>query len=218
MSYLLQFPLRPLPENARSPPFVLFGINGAEIFDSLPTNISLALVLHFAPKLRTWLLPAPDLSSASASLALRTPYIGINILADIDVEGLAWILSRMLQLSGAPVLKEACLTHPSLLTAISIHRAWTALELPASGIQALHLHMVTKLMLGLAVCPAEIKAIWNTFPVDSPITREMGLNFIRSHINYEYTQAEFSSIRHWYLASRERTHFFKSLEARFPEF
>lgn len=219
MSYMLEFPSHPLPPNIRSVPYVLFGINDTDHFLELPSNIPLALVLYFAPKLRQWILPTPELTGISAiGLSLRTPYIGINIIADIDIEGLAWIVARMLQLAGLPMDKKVFLIQPPLLTCISIHKAWVALELPERGIQGLHTHMLSTLMLGDPVTPIEIKGIWHNFPTSSPIVHQMGLNFVRSHIEYSYNHKEFASVRLWYLETRERCRFFKSLEAQFPEF
>jgi hypothetical protein len=215
---MLQFPLHsPLPAAARSPPYVLFGIHDVDCFFDLPPRIPLALVLHLAPKLRQYILPESKLSTATR-LALHKPYVGINIFANLDIVGLAWIVARMLQVAGMPVDNEVFLTQPSIQSSISIHKAWMALELPLPGIQGLHAHLHAKLMLGDPVNLREIKALWSTFPTSSPLVLEMGLNFIRSHINFGYTHSEFSAIRHWYLAARERCDFFRSLENKFPEF
>jgi len=219
MSYMLEFPpTLPLPAGARSPPYVLFGIKDIDYFHELPSKIPLALVLHLAPTLRQHILPTPDLSTSATYLALRTPYVGINILADIDIIGLRWIITRMLQVGGVPIDRGAFLTKPSILSSISIHKAWMALGLPPAGTQGLHVHLQTELALGDAVSIKEMQAIWATFPNTSPIVLEMGLNFVRSHINFRYAHGEFSAMRKWFLATWDRCNFFRSLESRFPEF
>jgi hypothetical protein len=70
---------------------------------------------------------------------------------------------------------------------------------------------MSKLMLGPAVTLPQIKEIWNAFPPDSEIVREMGANFVRSHFDFMYMAREFSQIQDWYLQSSERRIFFKKL-------
>jgi len=60
ISYMLEFPTRLLSPNVNSPPYALFGIKGSECFTDLPNKIPMKLILHFAPRLRKWLLPAPS--------------------------------------------------------------------------------------------------------------------------------------------------------------
>ncbi|KAH7392935.1 hypothetical protein BKA66DRAFT_386825, partial [Pyrenochaeta sp. MPI-SDFR-AT-0127] len=215
-------PIRPLPNGIRSPPYVVFGIRGKEIVSELPPRIPLNVVLHFTPKLRQWVLPPPKttlLPWSIARFALHTPYIGIDILSDdIEAVGLKWILNRMLQASGCVPPKNQVLLHPALFISVSIHKTWLALELPISGIQGLDMQIQTRLMFGATVTFAEMIAIWESFPHESNIVRAMGLNFVHSHINLEYTYREFSAVRDWYLQSRERYGFFKSLQDQFPEF
>ncbi|KAF1844790.1 uncharacterized protein K460DRAFT_416165 [Cucurbitaria berberidis CBS 394.84] len=222
MSYLLEFPTSSLPHNAHSPPYVVFAIQGNEIVSKLPPRIPLNVVLHFAPKLNQWVLPCPStahLPLSIARLALRTPYIGIDILSeDIEPTGLEWILSKMLMASGLAYPKSLFHVSPTITTSISIHKTWLALDLPIAGIENLHTHIQSRLMLGPAVTLAVVMAVWGNFPQSSHIVRAMGLNFIRSHIDLEYTQRETSSIRHWYLKSAERCRFFASLECQFPKF
>lgn len=222
MSYMLQFPPSPLPENVTSPPFVLFGINDLDAFSDLPTNIPLALVLHFAPVLRKWILPPPEeLSTSAMRMALRTPYVGINILADMELEGLGCILARMMQLAHIKIPTgnyEVFQTKPSLLVSIAIHKAWMALELPPKGIEALHVQIQTTLMIGPAVTLFEVQGVWHNFSVDSPIQREMGLNFVRNYIDRLYPASESSAIRHWYLETTDRWSFFRELERQAPAF
>ena len=221
MSYMLQFPSSKLPENILSPPYVLFGINDMDTFSDLPSNIPLALVLHFAPALRKWVLPPPELSKSATHMALRTPFVGINILADIEVEGLGWILARMVQIANVRLPAsnyKTYMTSPNLLISIAIHKAWNALELPPNGIEALHVHLQTMLMIGPPVTWFEMKGLWHNFPVESPVIHEMGRNFVRNYIDKMYTPNECSAARHWYLETTERWNFFRALEKQFPAF
>ncbi|KAL5466219.1 hypothetical protein PMIN06_000193 [Paraphaeosphaeria minitans] len=222
MSYMLQFPASPLPKNVTSPPFVLFGINDLDLFSELPTNIPLTLVLHFAPVLLKWLLPPPEeLSTSAIRMSLRTPYVGINILADMELEGLGYILARMMQLAHIKTPTgnyQMFQMMPSLSVSIAIHKAWMALVLPPKGIEALYMHIQTTLMIGMPVTLFEIKGVWHNFSVDSPIQREMGQNFVRNYIDRLYPPSESSAIRHWYLETTERWSFFRELEKSAPTF
>lgn len=221
MSYMLEFPSSTLPKKVLSPPYVLFGINGMDTFSDLPSNIPLALVLHFVPTLGKWLLPPPQLSKSATQMALRTPFVGINILADIEVEGLAWILARMMQIANVrlPVSNyKTFMFSPNLLVSIAIHKAWMALDLPPEGIAALHVHLQTMLMIGPPVMLFEMKGLWHNFPVGSPVLREMGHNFVRHYIDKSYAPNECSAARHWYLETTERWNFFRALEKQFPAF
>ena len=222
MSYLLQFPSLLLPPNVRSPPYVVFGINGKDVVADLPARIPLNVVLHFAPKLKQWLLPPPsmsDLPQSMAKLMLHTPHIGIDIPSDdIEALGLKWIISKMLQVSGLAYPKSLFLIYPTIQASASIHKTWIALDLPLAGIQALHTHIQTGITLGPAVTLPEMKSAWKNFPHGSEIVRAMGVNFIRSHINFEYTPLECCAMRKWYLKSGERSMFFLSLENQFRQF
>ncbi|KAL1601567.1 hypothetical protein SLS60_006482 [Paraconiothyrium brasiliense] len=218
---MLEFEPSILPKDVTSPPYVLFGINDLDVFTDLPTNIPLAMVLHFAPSLRKWMLPPPELSTAAIGMSLRTPYVGINILEDMELEGLGWIVARMMQIANIknPVgTYDRYMTTPSLLVSISIHKAWIALELQPAGIDALYIHIQTTLMIGPPVTLFEIRAVWHNFPVYSPIQREMGLNFVRNYIARVYPASESSAIRHWYLETTERWSFFRQLEKQTPAF
>lgn len=146
------------------------------------------------------------------------PTIGIDITSeDIDEVGLGWIITRMLTVSGLAKQNKLFPTHCSRVSAISIHKSWLALDLPVGGIQGLHLHLHTGLMTGSAVILSTMKVIWETFPHDSPIVRAMGANFIRSHIDGEYTAAQSSMIQAWYQESVERNEFFKSIQHQAPK-
>jgi hypothetical protein len=160
-------------------------------------------------------LPAPAPSSLPwplARRALRSPKTGIDILHDgVESEGLAWITGKTLQTARVDYPKSLVLINPTLETAISIYKAWLALDLPLAGVANLQQHLMSKLMLGSAVTLTQIKQIWNTFPHDSEIVREMGANFVRSHLDFMYMAREFSQIQDWYLQSSERRIFFKKL-------
>ena len=221
MSYMLEFPYSPLPKDVLSPPYVLFGINGIDIFSQLPTQIPLAVVQHFAPNIRKWILPAPEIGPPATDTALRNPYVGVNIIADIEVEGLGRILVRMMQIANAklsPGNFSNFTVSPNLMVSIATHKAWTALELPPKGIDALHIHMQMTLMMGPPVTLLEMKGLWNNFSVKSPILLEMGQNFVRNYIDRKYKPSEGSAVRHWYLETAERWQFFRVFEKKFPGF
>jgi hypothetical protein len=150
---------------------------------------------------------------------LREPKIGIDILhSGVEAEGLEWIMSKMLQAAGIAHQKSLFLLDPSLETSVSIHKTWLSLGLPLAGIAVLQQHYMCKLILGSAVTLPQMKAIWGTFPHDSDIVREMGLNFIRHQLDFEYMPPESSRIREWYSQSAECCKFFQSLEGFFPKF
>jgi hypothetical protein len=221
MAYLLEFPPRRLPSGALSPPYIVVGIRGTDITALLPPRIPLNAALHFVPKLQQWVLPTPPppaLPWPLAHRALREPKVGIDILQDgVEAEGLEWIMSRILQVAGIAHPKSLFLLNPTLETSISIHKTWLALDLPLAGIANLHHHCVCTLMLGPAVTLSRMKDIWDIFPHDSDIVREMGLNFIRSQIDFVYTAAESSRVKDWYLQSGELCRFFQSLEGMLPK-
>jgi hypothetical protein len=143
---------------------------------------------------------------------LCSPKIGIDILHDgVESEGRAWIISKILQISGIDYPRSLILINPTLETAISIYKTWLALDLPLTGIANLQQHCMSKLMLGPAVTLPQIKQIWNTFPHDCEIVREMGASSVRSHLDFMYMVREFSQIQDWYRQSSERRIFFKKL-------
>ena len=222
MAYLLEFPTKPLPGKAHSPPYVLFAINGQNIAEQLPSNIPLNLVSHFAPKLKQWLLPPPSTSQlpwATAKLALRTPAVGINIHSDqVDAKGMIYIISKMLLVSGLAYQRSLFFLPPSILDAISIHRTWLALDLPLAGVQALHTRIETRFLHCPPVAFAEMVAIWEAFPHTSRIVRTMGVNFIQSFVSVAYNPLEFTTARKWYLSSQESRSYFLALENEFPAF
>lgn len=91
MSYMMEFP----PSKAKmpqgqGPPHVRFAINDVETTNELPTNIPAALVFHFAPALRKWVLPETKPGPGLVNQALLSPFVAINITEDIEVEGLGW--------------------------------------------------------------------------------------------------------------------------------
>lgn len=215
MSYMLQFPPSELPKDVLDPPYVLFGINSVDTFSKLPNNIPLALVLHFAPDLRKWLLPPPELSFSAARLAARVPFVTIDIKADIEIEGLSYILARIVQTANIKVQSggnSTFMINPNLLTSISIYKAWVALGLSPYGINGLYLHIQSNLMLGGPVSLAEMKVMWHTFPITAPLLEHMGWNYARSYVAMSYTPQERLAIQHWYLETTERWTFFRRFE------
>jgi hypothetical protein len=220
MSYLLAFPPSTLPANIRSPPYVIFGLNGTSIVQTLPARIPLNAVLHFAPKLAQWLLPPPtDLSEVAAQDELHNgPYIGINICANIGAAGLQRIIFKIMDTAGFVVPKHLFQYKPSLTTSISIRRTWVLLDLPPAGLDGLHIHMQTLIMTGPPVTLDEMKALWDNFPSSAEILQVVAVVFVRLHILLCYSQIDFEAIRRWYNATAERFKVFKKAENMFPDF
>jgi hypothetical protein len=222
MLYLLDFPPSSLPPNVGKPPYVVFGIRGDDISAILPPKIPLSLVLHFAPKLQQWVLPplsTTQLPPSVAHLSLCTPHIGLNIDCDgIEADGLKWIINRMMQTGGITYQKSLFLLHPTTTISLSIHKTWLALDLPIGGIANLNAHIHTLLTMGPAITLPEMKAIWATFPHEPGIVRAMGLNYTRLHLDFYYSQRQFSEIRNWYHQTKERYQFFHALEEATPGF
>lgn len=221
MSYMLEFPPVPLPPGLNAPPYIVFGIYGTDMTSALPPRIPLSLVLHFAPALKKWVLPAPDpayLPTSVARHALRTSCIGIDILAPIDVVGLCWIVTRMLHLGGDRSAKETFSVQPDLTTSLAIHDAWLKLELPVEGIRNLHTHIHAQLLLGSsAISLWDMRILWEAFPHNSDIVRAMGLNFVQAHMDSEYHPHESLEIQTWFRSSPELYMFFLSLQTTMPE-
>lgn len=222
MSHQLEFPsVLPLPDDVNAPPYTAFGICGSDITSSLPPRIPLKLVLHFAPALRKWILPAPDLSDLPRTVtrqSLRTPYIGIDIQAPIDAVSLGWIITRMFHLCGRRVPKESFGLQPELATSVAIHNAWLALELPNEGLCGLHTHIYGQLIYTeppVSIC--SMNMLWDAFPAGSEIIKAMGLNFIRGHVNMEYSASESLEIIAWFQSTSERYALFNSLTYAMPE-
>jgi hypothetical protein len=219
MAYLLEFLPSTLPEDIRAPPYVIFGIKGHSVVESLPSRIPLNAVLHFAPKLAQWLLPVPkSLPPAATQVNLHTPFVGIDIHLDIGIASLQRIIFKIVQAAGFPVPKKLFFYPPSLFTSISICKTWLLLELPCAGLDGLHIHMQTRLMTGPPVTFAEMKELWDNFPANSDMLHLMAINFIQSHIALCYGREEFSTIRDWCRSSKERWEVFKAAEDRFPDF
>ncbi|KAF1926732.1 uncharacterized protein M421DRAFT_30603, partial [Didymella exigua CBS 183.55] len=221
MSHFLEVSsVLPLPHDVNVPPYTVFGINGSDITSSLPPRIPLKLVLHFAPALQRWVLPAPDPTSLPRTVArqsLRTPYIGIDIQAPIDAVGLGWVIVRMLHLSGR-LPKEMFSLHPDLATSIAIHNAWFALELPCEGLRGLHTHIYSQLIYTEPpVSIWRMGMLWDAFPADSEIIKAMGLNFIRGHVNMEYSASQSLEIIAWFQSTPERYALFNSLRYAMPD-
>jgi hypothetical protein len=208
---MLEFPRRPFPADIRSPPYVSFAIKNEYVPTSyLPFDIPLAMVLHFAPKTKIWLVQPPtDLPKSIKYLLLRKPIVGINIPHDISRGALATIIKRMLQLVGLTNRKEDFQVYPpSIIKQMKVMEAWKALDLPADGLRCLETHLLTRLALGDAVLFPEIRVLWDRFPRSSLILHEMAHNFIRSYINGQYSPDEGKMITMWIQAEKERMNFF----------
>ncbi|KAH9883085.1 hypothetical protein J1614_000455 [Plenodomus biglobosus] len=221
MSNLLDFPPTTLPPNARSPPYIVFAICSIDVVHELPSQIPLNAALHFIPKLKDWILPTPStatLPKRLARVALRSPFVGINIQSDgVSAVGLKWVMKKVLQVSGLAHPKTLFLTQPSVGVAVAIYRTWIALELPIAGIANLLTHIQSRLMIGPPVANWEMNIIWHSFPHDSAITREMGMNSIRAHLNCEYAPSDTASLLEWYMLDDERRRFIHSISPCFPD-
>ncbi|KAF2855266.1 hypothetical protein T440DRAFT_539454 [Plenodomus tracheiphilus IPT5] len=208
MSNLLEFPPSKIPYNARSPPYVIFAIWNENIAQQLPPQIPLNTVLHFIPKLKDWLLPAPTTRNLPQTLAwqsLRTPYIGINILSDnITAIGLKWMARQKQDRSSPSDPTTLFLTPPSLIIAVSIYRTWTALELPPAGVANLLLYMQSQLTIGSPISSYEMNLIWSFLPHDCIIVRKTGLNPLHPHRNSEYASSDTTALLHRYHVNDER--------------
>lgn len=221
MAYLLEFPPSMLPADIRTPPYVIFAIMGTSVTQHLPQRIPLSMVLHFAPKLAQWVLPAPEnLPPAVAQGTLRTPYVGIDIRLDIGPASLQRIMSKMMQTAGFAVPKTLFQHKPSLTTSISIRRTWQMLELAPAGLDALLIHIQTTLMTGspVTVTFTEMRELWEHFPAAHVILRLAAINFVQAHIELFYSRDEFVAIRKWYTSDVERHAVFKVAEDQFPAF
>ncbi|KAF2179072.1 hypothetical protein K469DRAFT_462808, partial [Zopfia rhizophila CBS 207.26] len=197
MSYMLQFPssCSPLPANIREPPYVHFIIQGKDTYGKLPDKIPLTMVLHFAPAMRKWVVPTPESMSTSITyMFLRTPYVGINILAPINAVGLHWIINRMLQVAGIKHLTPEFNTIPNVLTSVKILRAWQLLGLEEKGTEMLKMHLLSRMWM-IPVTLEEVKLIWKECDHKSPIIKEMAMNIFRSFVDYTITGKEFYDIR-----------------------
>lgn len=223
MSLILDFPpSAPLPSGINSPPYVVFGIHGNDITSSLPPLIPLKVVLYFAPALRKWVLPAPDptyLPRLDAEQAIRTPYVGIDIQASVEAEGLHCIVARMLHLSGRKTPKESFSLYPDLTTSLAIHKTWLALELPKEGLLSLHTYIHAQLMLSSPpVGVWDMRMLWDAFPHDSGVVWAMGLNFMEGLVGLEYKIHESLEILMWLQSTRELFAFFQALQAASPRY
>jgi hypothetical protein len=219
MAYLLEFPPSTLPDDIRAPPYVIFGIRGHSVVEQLPRRIPLKAILHFAPKLAQWILPAPEnLPPEVAQGVQHTPFVGIDIQLDIGPASFQRIIFKILQSAGLTIPKHSYQHPPSLITSISICKTWFILELPRAGLNGLHIHMQTRLMMGAAVTLVEMQELWAEFPADSDMVRVMAINFVQSYIALHYSRHEFSAIRNWYLSTKERHKVFEAAEDQFLEY
>ena len=184
----------------------------------LPANLSLAMILHFVPKMKAWIVPPPTaMPPPIKRFALRKPFVGINIPEHIDKDALLFIINRLLQLSGRIVGPDQFNPNLILSVAINVVRAWQLLELPKEGIEGLETHILMRLMLGSAVSLAEMKALWNTYSTTSNILIETARNFIREHIEVGYSDKDYAKIWKWIGSNNERKKFFAQFEGEFRE-
>lgn len=219
MSYMIDFPPHCLPADIRSPPYVIFGIQGEDVSSELPSNIPLTMVLHFAPKMKTWVFPLPTrLTPFVWRLVLWKPFVGINILEPISAAALLFIVNRMLQTAGLAWQKDNFYSYPGIVFSVDVLKAWRVLELPPSGIQSLETHLLSRCMMGPPVMLKDIQGLWSAFPVTSPILREMAHNFIRAHVNFEYALEETNAIKNWIRGTKERRDFFRQFENQYKDY
>jgi hypothetical protein len=213
MSYLLEFPPKPFPPGIRSPPYVIFNMDSVDISNELPQDIPLAMVLHFAPKMKDWVYPPPgELPRALFSHVLRKEPMGINIPVKIDTGALSFIVSKMMQVSGIAWKPEYFVTHPKLLVSIRTVEAWRALGLPEEGIRSLQMHIHTSLMMGGPVSLGEMNALWNSYSTSELVLREMAQNFIRAHLDFAYKMEEYRAIQAWIQCDNERKKYFAGFD------
>ncbi|KAH7089502.1 hypothetical protein FB567DRAFT_626837 [Paraphoma chrysanthemicola] len=198
MSYLLEFPPSTLPPNVRSPPFVIFAINGVSIRHILPQFIPLAAVLHFIPKLADFVVPMPDLPQDLAKAVLATPLVGLNIQLSVGVASVQRIVFKIMQAAGFTVPQHMYTHPPSLTTAISLLNTWKLLDLPVAGIDNVITHVHFLLIHGPPVTLTLLQHIFNMFPPDHAIPLLSAQNFVDAHCTLHYSLTEFTAIRRWY--------------------
>jgi hypothetical protein len=219
MVYLLEFLPSALPDDIRKPPYVIFGIKGESVVDILPKLIPLNAVLHFIPKLAQYVLPAPEnLPEDVAKGVLCTSFIGIDIRLDIGITAFQRIIVKVLQSAGIAVPKYQLQLPPTTITSLSIRKTWLILDLHPAGLDGLLVHLLTRLMTGPPITLTEIKLLWAHFPCDSDVLRVTAVNFVQSHLGLSYNMEEFSAIRRWYTADKERHRVFKVAEDQSPDF
>ncbi|KAH7073941.1 hypothetical protein BKA63DRAFT_567105 [Paraphoma chrysanthemicola] len=218
MSYLLEFPPSTLPPNVRSPPFVIFAINGVSIRHILPQFIPLAAVLHFIPKLADFVVTMPDLPPDLAKAVLATPLVGLNIQLSVGVASVQRIVLKIMQAAGFTVPQHMYTHPPSLTTAISLLNTWKLFELPAAGIDNLITHVHFLLIHGPPITLTLLQHIFNTFPPNHAIPLLCAQNFVDAHCTLHYSLAEFTAIRRWYRQDPERKKVFVQQEKKNPEF
>ncbi|KAF1994161.1 hypothetical protein P154DRAFT_397133, partial [Amniculicola lignicola CBS 123094] len=211
MSYLLQFPTSSLPSNIRAPPYVVFAIQGEDVSQYLPTTIPLNMVLHFAPKMREWVLPTPtNLPEKAAQLALRFDMIGINIPAPVHRGALLSIIKKMGSEIGIDKASQGTLVKPSLTASIAIAKACATFELPPGHSEMLRLHIISTITTGSALTLSDMKELWDAFGANRTIIMHTAENFARSHANFSYPASEFEAITKWIGQNESRRNIFQS--------
>ncbi|KAF2119039.1 hypothetical protein BDV96DRAFT_684649 [Lophiotrema nucula] len=212
MPFMLGFPPKPHSVDLLSPPHVVFGICGVNVFTKLPSRIPYNMVVHYAPKFKEWVLPQPqNLPKSAAHRALRQPYVGINILENIDVEALRWIICTMLEQSGANMSTRCFGTTPDFYTAIKVLRAWTVLDLPVAGTDSIRTYVLMELVTGPPISADKLALIWDNFDRFSDVVLQAADNFIEHHTAGSYMERESTEILVYIASDQDRRDFFTSL-------
>ncbi|KAF2727462.1 hypothetical protein EJ04DRAFT_409779, partial [Polyplosphaeria fusca] len=216
MLNLLEFP--PSSPAALKAPCVIFAIQGNNVSGSLPGRVPKSMVLHFAPEMAKWVLPSPTGNPHPSLNALPGDFVGLNILEPITVTGLCWILLKMLEASRIKIPTEGFTPQPGLKTCVEVLFAWHKLGLHAAGVDALRMHMLTRLMFGPGVRVQTMDLMWRAFTHDSGLVFQTAHNYIRHVIENDYTAQEMTGFRDWIGADDERRTFFRNMETHFPSF
>lgn len=148
---------------------------------------------------------------------MRQSSVRIDILCEVvSIDGLEWLVSALLQFLGPSKSGPYFASAPSRVVAVAVYRTWLALGLNPAGAHNMLVHIKSDLMLYPPVTLAEMQALWEAFPPDSPILLVMGFNFVRGFMNDAYSAEELATMRVWYVGTPERKKFFKGLQDRFP--
>jgi hypothetical protein len=218
MSNLLEFPPSVRrPANIFDRPFISFAIRGESLAGQLP-KVSKNLVLFYAPKVKIWELPLPGGRPDSSLNALASDYVGVNITEPITATGLKWVLYKMLEASGRSIPTSALTPLPNLKTSVEGLCAWHVLGLNPLGTEQLRLHIMARLLMSPGIRVQTMDMMWNTFTHDSEVVYQSAHNYIRHHIDGDYTYQEMTDFRSWIMASEDRRIFFKKMEQKVPSY
>ncbi|KAF2280501.1 uncharacterized protein EI97DRAFT_455391 [Westerdykella ornata] len=217
MSFMIDFPWRPLPADAHQPPYALFAIGGQPIpAKDFPARIPLGLFLHFAPIAEQWLIDVPSrLPVPEKKLILHKRYVGIDIPGFVPKAGLQIIVRRMVQLSGRVLSSEDFETSPSILDSLRVVVTWRKLQLPAKGLEGTEMHLHSRLSMGRPVKLDEVKAVWDVYPPPSTFMKEALLNFIHAYVNRDYSAETVTAIRTWIQTVPDLKAFFAQMEGEY---